>query len=130
MFCHKFNLLSKFAFFGGISSNNCGKHYFKIGVSGIIVYFKDVFLMMLSPFYYFFLFCCFVAHFLISENYVLFGVNFFSLKFGWCKENIIFHVWEGSWIPVSNDSATLAVPAKALTTNTYLTVVVLIYCIL
>ena len=29
----------------------------------------------------------------IVKDYALFGVKLFSLKFGWCKENDIFHVW-------------------------------------
>ena len=35
------------------------------------------------------LLCC---TFSFAKNHLLFGVNFFSLKFGWCKENDIFHV--------------------------------------
>ena len=29
----------------------------------------------------------------IARNYALFGVKFVTLKFGWGKENDIFHVW-------------------------------------
>ena len=49
--------------------------------------------MILSSFYcivYLPLLCC---KFGIAKNYALLGVNLFSLKFGWCKENDIFHVW-------------------------------------
>ena len=38
--------------------------------------------------------CCFLLcrKFVIVENYALIGVKFVCLKFGWCKENEIFHV--------------------------------------
>ena len=34
----------------------------------------------------------------IVKNYALFGVKFLRLKFGWCKENYIFHVWRSTAI--------------------------------
>ena len=36
----------------------------------------------------------------IAKYYAFFGVNLFSLKFGWCKENDIFHVCQQMHTPL------------------------------
>ena len=49
--------------------------------------------MILSLFYCIVLLLLLCRKFGIAENYALFGVKIVSPKFGWCKENDIFHVW-------------------------------------
>ena len=57
--------------------------------------------MILSIFIVFFCFRGLVANSNFAKMYALFGVNFFCLKFGWCKQNYIFHVWSGSDNPAA-----------------------------
>ena len=49
--------------------------------------------MILSLINYILLLLLLCRKFVIAKNNALFGVNILSLKFEWCKENDIFHVW-------------------------------------
>ena len=55
------------------------------------MYFNGI-LMILSLLYCILLLTLLYCKFVIGGNYSLFGVKFFRLKFGWCKESDILHV--------------------------------------
>ena len=85
--------MSNFEIFGGKSAGKLREYYFVCIFNELVVCFKGI-LMPLSLFIVFYCLSCFVANFGIGGNYALFGVRFFRLKFGWCKESDIFHVCE------------------------------------
>ena len=91
MFCRKLNLLSQLCIFVGVKVlGNVGNkifRYFQL-ISSV---FRCI-LIILSKLYCIWLLTLLCREFGIAENYALFGVDLFCLKFGWCKENDILHV--------------------------------------
>ena len=69
----------------------CGEYNFYGIFSELLAYFNCI-EMILSKFIVFSLLSLLCRKFGIAKNYALFWGDFFCLKFGWCKENVIWHV--------------------------------------